>query len=215
MDDALHPDALDFAALLCSRVCHDLINPVGALANAAEMLGEEQDAETRALALDLVIKSAEQITAKLRFARLAFGAAGGEIGLDEVEAAAREVVETDRITLAWFDDRRTVQRTVGKLLLNLVLVAAACVPRGGRIAIEVSGDADAPRLRLAVSGLNVRIPNGVERLLRDGRLEQPVDVRLVQVYHARRLVEAAGMSLVMTRTGDAVTIEAWRPRSRG
>src|SRR5688500_2643534 len=68
-------EALDLAALLCSRVCHDLISPVGAVVNGIEVMEDDNDAETKTFALDLIKKSARQASAKLQFCRLAFGAA--------------------------------------------------------------------------------------------------------------------------------------------
>src|SRR5260370_22284148 len=68
--------ALDLAALLCSRLCHDLISPVGAIINGLEVMEEDKDEETKTFALDLIKKSATQASAKLQFCRLAFGAAG-------------------------------------------------------------------------------------------------------------------------------------------
>jgi histidine phosphotransferase ChpT len=78
---------LEFAALLVSRVCHDLVSPVGAVVNGLEVLEDERDAAMRADALKLVVSSAEQATARLQFARIAFGAAGSagaELDLNEV-----------------------------------------------------------------------------------------------------------------------------------
>ena len=83
--------ALDLAALLCSRVCHDLISPVGAIVNGLEVLDEDKDEETRTFALDLIKKSARQASARLQFCRLAFGAAGSagaQIEMGDAETAA-------------------------------------------------------------------------------------------------------------------------------
>ena len=83
--------ALDLAALLCSRVCHDLISPVGAIVNGLEVMEEDKDEETKVFALDLIKKSAKQASAKLQFCRLAFGAAGSagaQIDLGDAEKVA-------------------------------------------------------------------------------------------------------------------------------
>src|SRR6185437_3959224 len=88
--------ALDLAALLCSRVCHDLISPVGAIVNGIEVMEEEKNEETKTFALDLIKKSAHQASAKLQFCRLAFGAAGSagaQIDLGDAEKAARGLIE--------------------------------------------------------------------------------------------------------------------------
>jgi histidine phosphotransferase ChpT len=204
-------DALDLAALLCSRVCHDVISPVGAITNGLEVLEDEDTEEMRAFALDLIKKSARQASAKLQFARLAFGAAGSagaEIDLGDAEAVARGILEGDKVTLSWIGERRTMPKNLVKLLLNLLLVAVATVPRGGRVAVEITGEAAAPRFRLAASGLNARIPHGVDRLLAGGGLERPIDAHLVQLYYTRRLLEATAMRLAMTIEGETVTIDA-------
>ena len=90
---------LELAALVSSRICHDVINPVAAISNGLEMLAEEPDQAMRDAAMDLIRKSAAQASAKLQFARLAFGAAGSagaEIDLRDAEKVAREFVQRDR-----------------------------------------------------------------------------------------------------------------------
>ncbi len=91
--------ALDLAALLCSRVCHDLISPVGAIVNGIEVMEEDKDEETKTFALDLIKKSAYQASAKLQFCRLAFGAAGSagaQIDLGDAEKVARGMIEDNK-----------------------------------------------------------------------------------------------------------------------
>ena len=97
-------EALDLAALLCSRVCHDLISPVGAIVNGLEVLDEAKDEETKTFALDLIKKSANTGSAKLQFCRIAFGAAGSagaQIDLGDAETIARGFLEDDKTKLAW------------------------------------------------------------------------------------------------------------------
>jgi len=68
---------IDLASLLCSRLCHDMLSPVGALSNGLELLAEEKDPEMRARCFELLEQSAKISADKLKFFRLAFGAAGG------------------------------------------------------------------------------------------------------------------------------------------
>src|SRR5437588_7635535 len=98
MTAAVAVDALDLAALLCSRVCHDLISPTGAIVNGLEVLEDGSDEETKTFALDLIKKSAKTASSRLQFCRLAFGAAGSvgaEIDLGDAEAMARGFIEDD------------------------------------------------------------------------------------------------------------------------
>src|SRR3954463_8639507 len=97
-------DGLDLAALLCSRICHDLISPVGAIVNGMEVLEDTTDESTKTFALDLIRKSAMQASARLQFCRLAFGAAGSagaEIDLGDAENVARGFLEDDKTALGW------------------------------------------------------------------------------------------------------------------
>jgi histidine phosphotransferase ChpT len=144
--NAVTLDSLDLAALLCSRVCHDVISPVGAIVNGLEVLEDENDASMRDFALDLIRKSARQASARLQFARLAFGAAGSagaSIDLGDAEQVARGMFQDDKVTLSWSAPRALLPKNRVKLLLNLLVIATNAVPRGGTIDVKVTGDAEA------------------------------------------------------------------------
>src|SRR5580693_3327091 len=124
--------ALDLAALLCSRVCHDLISPVGAIVNGLEVLEEDKNEETKAFALDLIKKSALQASAKLQFCRLAFGAAGSagaQIDLGDAEKAVRGLFGDNKTNLVWNLPRLLLIKNRVKLLLNMLLIAAGTISR--------------------------------------------------------------------------------------
>ena len=135
MSAAVALDPLDLAALLCSRVCHDLISPTGAIVNGLEVLEEKQsDEETKTFALDLIKKSAKTASARLQFCRLAFGAAGSataQIDLGDAENMARGFIEDDKTKLAWKLPRVLLPKNRVKLLLNMLIIAGQTIPRGG------------------------------------------------------------------------------------
>ena len=136
---AITLDALDLAALLCSRVCHDLISPSGAIVNGLEVLEEAKDDETRSFAMELIKKSARTASARLQFCRIAFGAAGSagaQIDLGDAENVARGFIEDEKVKLAWNLPRALMPKNRVKLLLNMMLVATASIPRGGVVAID-------------------------------------------------------------------------------
>src|SRR5881394_2472050 len=140
-------EALDLAALLCSRVCHDLISPTGAIVNGLEVLDEEEsDQETKSFALDLIKKSARTASARLQFCRLAFGAsgsAGAAIDTGDAEQVARGLLCDERTKLEWHATRVLMPKNKVKLALNLCLIAAAAIPRGGVIRVTVTGEGEA------------------------------------------------------------------------
>jgi len=211
MSEVLELQAADLAALLCSRVCHDIISPVGAIINGLEVLDENDDEETRGFAFDLIRKSAAQASAKLQFARLAFGAAGSvgaEIDLGDAEKVARGLMANEKPDLSWEAPRALMGKNRVKLLLNLVLLAGNAIPRGGAIKVEVIAPVDAPTFRLACTGPSARVPAAFEKLVPGDIADLTVDAHAVQPYYAGLLARLSGMRISATLEGDMVVILA-------
>ena len=165
---------LDLAALLCSRVCHDVISPVGAIINGLEVLDGEDDAEMREIAMELIRKSAASASARLQFCRLAFGAAGSltpAIDTGDAETAARGLIASERTSLRWDAPRRLAPKNAVKLLLNLCLVAATATPRGGVITVDMTGEGDDLVIRVNAAGANVRLSQAAATALRGSEPE--------------------------------------------
>ncbi len=203
-------DPLDLAALLCSRVCHDVISPVGAIANGLEMLEDEKDPDMRALALDLVKKSSAKASAQLQFCRLAFGAAGSagaDIDSGDAQNVANGLLCDDRTRLNWQVPRAYMPKNKVKLLLNLCLIAAKAIPRGGLIDVSVSGQGDDMFAIIEASGPNMRLAQGVAALL-EGQGEAHVDAHSIQPYYTALVAQAANMSLKARAESDRIVFEA-------
>jgi histidine phosphotransferase ChpT len=206
-------DSLDLAALLCSRVCHDVISPVGAIVNGLEVLEDENDPSMRDFALDLIRKSSRQASARLQFARLAFGAAGSagaSIDLGDAEQVARGMFQDDKITLTWSAPRALLPKNKVKLLLNLLVTAMNAIPRGGAIEVVVTEVSDTPMVAftLTAKGRNARIPPHAEALLAGSPESGTVEAHGVQTYYAGLVARAAGMRVMLSITGDEVTVRA-------
>ena len=140
------PDALELAALLCSRVCHDLISPVGAIVNGLEVLDDDPKPEDREFALDLIRKSAKTASARLQFCRLAFGAAGSagaQIDLGDAQNMARGQLEDEKTKIVWNLPRILLAKNRVKLLLNMMVIAQQTIPRGGVLTVDSVGEGDA------------------------------------------------------------------------
>lgn len=199
---------LELAALLCSRVCHDVISPVGAIANGLEILADETDEDMRAMAFELVRRSADQASAKLQFCRLAFGAAGASGSkLDLVEAGqiARLFVGDEKIKLEWSMPPETRDKIEVKLLLNLMLMAISAIPRGGVVSVGHEG---AGRLMVSAAGEGAKLPEASKRVLAGDIDAAEIDARLVQVYYAMRLADQAGYGIGTDIGSGAVVITA-------
>ncbi|WP_428030879.1 histidine phosphotransferase ChpT [Ancylobacter sp.] len=210
MTTAIDLDKLDLAALLCSRVCHDVISPVGAIVNGLEVLEDEDDPAMKSFALDLIAKSARQASARLQFARLAFGAAGSagaQIDTGDAEKVARGFIEDDRTSLTWHLPRVLAPKNKVKLLLNLLVVATSTIPRGGRINVEENGAGEEGGFRLTTQGSHSRIPPHLVSLLAGEAQEGgSVDAHAIQPHYAGLLARATGYGISLAHEGDAVTI---------
>ena len=204
-------DALDLAALLCSRVCHDLISPVGAIVNGLEVLEEDKDEETKEFALDLIKKSAATASAKLQFCRIAFGAAGSagaQIDTGDAEKIARGFLEDDKTKLTWNLPRVLLAKNRVKLLLNMLLIAGQAIPRGGslrsirlvrarRWASRSAPPAPMPKFRPRC------------RLCWPARpAPRALDAHRIQPFYAGLLAQACGIKAAIAMDGETVVVSA-------
>jgi histidine phosphotransferase ChpT len=203
-------DALDLAALLCSRVCHDLISPVGAIVNGLEVLEEEKDEETKTFALDLIKKSAGTASAKLQFCRIAFGAAGSagaQIDSGDAEKVARGFLEDDKTKLDWHLPRLLLPKNRVKLLLNMLLIAAQGIPRGGRLTVDPEGEGEAMGFKVSATGTNAKVPPNAA-LISGEPGEETLDAHRIQPFYAGLLAKACGLTASAAMEGEAAVISA-------
>lgn len=215
-DDVRSPialEGLDLAALVASRVCHDVISPVGAIVNGLELMEDGADAATTELALDLIRKSARTASARLQFCRIAFGAAGSAgsaIDTRDAHQVATNFLNDDRTTIDWHIAPAFLPKNRVKLLLNLLLLAAGAIPRGGTIKVEAVGEGDTTGFAVTVTGLNARIPpHAVELLAGIPANEQgTIDAHAIQPYYAGLLARSAAMTVTIEKVDDHVDIRA-------
>lgn len=204
------PDALELAALLCSRVCHDLISPVGAIVNGLEVLDDNPKDEDREFALDLIRKSARTASARLQFCRLAFGAAGSsgaQIDVGDAQNMARGHFEDEKTKLTWNLPRVLLPKNRVKLLLNMLVIAQQTIPRGGMLTVDQVGEGDAMSFRIRSAGLNARIPQAIADILAASTTGH-VDAHAVQPYYTRLLAQACGLNVTLTADGDGILVAA-------
>lgn len=210
MTNQLQMDELGLAALISSRICHDVISPVGAISNGLEVLDEEQDEQVREYAMDLIRKSAQQASAKLQFARLAFGAggsAGSEIDLNMVRGVVQGILDDAKHQLIWNVEPATMVKDKVKLLLNLLAIALTTLPRGGIINVSVKGLAQSPAITILCKGTGARIPDGLTDLM-SGRTNGVLDTLSIQPYYTSRIASKAQMSLSAQLSGEDVVLQA-------
>ncbi|KQZ16172.1 histidine phosphotransferase [Mesorhizobium sp. Root552] len=208
MTDIFTLSAPDLAALLCSRVCHDIISPVGAINNGLELLDEGGADED---AMNLIRQSARNASARLQFARIAFGAAGSAgmlIDTGDAESVATAFLKNEKPELIWTGPRALLPKNKVKLLLNLILVANAAIPRGGRITVTLENLETEPRFTLSSSGPMLRVPPKFLELHSGHKPEEAIDAHAVQPYYTLLLAREAGMTISIHATSEEITLTA-------
>ena len=197
--------------LMASKICHDLISPVGAIVNGLEVLDDNPKPEDRDFALELIRKSAKTASARLQFCRLAFGAAGSagaQIDLGDAQNMAKGHIEDGKVTLGWNLPRLLLPKNRVKLLLNMLIIAQQTIPRGGTLKIDPVGEGETMSFRVTATGLNARVPQNIADVLSAPAVPPAADAHAVQPYYTRLLGEACGLKVSLAPEGENVIIAA-------
>ena len=200
-------NAVDFASLLCSRLCHDLMSPVGALNNGIELMNDESDPAMRDKCLELLNDSARATANKLKFFRLAFGAAGGfgaEVDTREAEAALEGLFGTEgRIALAWAVTDETLPKGAIKLLLNLALLAGDALVRGGSLQVGAERSETGIEIAVRAEGPRILLDPELRRTLLEGA-RGPVEPRAAGAWLAHALAAEGGGAIQLGDPAEQV-----------
>jgi histidine phosphotransferase ChpT len=202
--------SMEFAALLCSRLCHDLLSPVGALNNGLELMADETDPEMRQRCLDLLGDSARTSANKLKFFRLAFGSAGG-FGDHVPSAEARAAIEgifasAGRVTVGWMvaDDR--LDKRASKILLNLALIGGEALVRGGRLDVGAEQREDGVEIVVRAEGPKIVLDLDLRAALAGALADENLSARTSAAWMVHALVKEAGGQILMSPPEEPVLL---------
>jgi len=196
MNLAYRLDDGTLAALLASRICHDLISPVGAINNALELY--DDDEAMQGAALDLIRASAANASARLQFARLAFGASGAahfDVASQQLQEVATLFMVQEKAELVWIGEPFSLPKNQAKLLLNLLLIANASLPRGGVIEVALMQSIEGASFTLTAQGKGAKLPEKFAALLAGDGQPEAIDAHIIQFYYTMLLTELSKMTL--------------------
>ncbi|HXG82174.1 MAG TPA: histidine phosphotransferase family protein [Sphingomicrobium sp.] len=210
-------NAVDLASLLCSRLCHDLLSPVGALNNGIELLADEQDPEMRERCLELLAESARASANKLKFFRLAFGAGGGfgdEIDTREARTALEGLYGADsRIELGWMVADDKLPKGAVKLLLNLAMIAGDALVRGGRLDVGAERRKGALEMVIRAEGPRILLDPKLRETIAKGHSDGEVEPRAAGAWLAHALAAEAGGTIQLSDpSAEALLIGVTLPK---
>jgi histidine phosphotransferase ChpT len=202
---------IEFSALMVSRVCHDLVGPMGAVINGLEVLEDERDPAMREDAIKLVSSSAAQALARIQFMRIAFGAAGSagaELDLGEIGRLIAGLLDGGKVKLDWQAPQAYWAKDWAKLLMNAALLGADSLPRGGTVTVTAGEDAKAPSFKVVAAGTVARLSEEVAQILKGEQVQGPVDARAIQPHLTYRLSRTVNAGLAVTAGEGSVVITA-------
>ena len=195
------------AALMCARICHDLVSPVGALGTAIEILDDDSNADMHGDALELVKSSSRRASAKLKYLRLAFGAAGsapGVLATAEIKALAEDMFSDAKPELHFDFHSDGIDKSRARLLLNLLMLGVQAVPRGGEVHVITEDTA----LKIVATGRRARLDEAVSRALSGRAPEDGFDGRTIQPFYAGMMAREQGGSTQASIAEETVTFRA-------
>ena len=207
--------AIDLASMLCSRLCHDMLSPVGAMSNGLELLAEERDAEMRKRIVELLEQSAKTSADKLKFFRLAFGAAGG-FGEMVPVAEPRALVEglvsnNERITLQWNVAADVLPKPAVKVLLNLSLFGMEALVRGGTLEVGAELNDGASEIVVRATGPRIAFDETVGKALEGSLPEDQLSSRTAPAALIQAVAQELGGGVQYALSDGALVLGAVLP----
>lgn len=194
-------DELKLSALMCSRLCHDLVSPIGAIVNGLEILEDENDAGMIEQVHQLLNRSAAQASSRLQFYRMSFGSGGGfddAIDMGEVRSVVAGLVGPMPVEVTWNTDKERLPKPVVKILLNLILIASEALIRGGTLEIEANSDAAGEAkysLAVVASGDRIFFPEGWQNALAETESDADFEPKFVPGLLASLLARKSGSKI--------------------
>ena len=202
--------AVDFASLLCSRLCHDLVGPVGSLFNGVELLADENDPDMRARCMELLADSAKQTANKLKFFRLAFGAAGGfgdQVDTREAQAALEGLFGPDRrVTVDWLVGPHSMPKSAVKILLNLAMISGDALLRGGRLHVGAEPHGAGIELAVRAEGPRLLLDPELRNALEGASSLETVTPRAAAAFLVHELLSATDGRLMISEPEEGVLV---------
>ena len=184
--------ATDLASLISSRICHDLISPIGALNTAIEVLDDTESKEMHEDALKLIKLAASEASAKLSYLRIALGTnstSKGVMKLDKLKLITENMFNTEKFSFNWDVSEIKLEKSIARILLNILMLSIQSIPRGGKVTIKIEEKSDKLKLVTSANGIKSRLDKQTEDAFKGTIPSEEIDGRVIQSYFTRILID--------------------------
>jgi len=215
----MNASSTELASLLCSRLCHDMLSPVGALSNGLELLADETDPAIRQQCMELLEQSARISRDKLKFFRLAFGAAGGfgdAVPVEESKAVIEALAaDSKKIELNWAIEGGSLPKPAVKVMLNFAHIALDALIRGGTLDIGAEMREGAAEIVVRASGPRIAFDDTIGKVIEGDMEPGELSSRTAAAHMIALLAEETGGGLQFKRTEETLVLGAVLPQPIG
>lgn len=184
--------ATDLASLISSRICHDLISPIGALNTAIEVLDDTESKEMHEDALKLIKLAASEASAKLSYLRIALGTnstSKGVMNLDKLKLITENMFNTEKFSFNWDVSEIKLEKSIARILLNILMLAIQSIPRGGKVTIKIEEKSDKLKLVTSANGIKSRLDKQTEDAFKGIIPSEEIDGRVIQSFFTGILID--------------------------
>ena len=184
--------ATDLASLISSRICHDLISPIGALNTAIEVLDDTESKEMHEDALKLIKLAASEASAKLSYLRIALGTnstSKGVMNLDKLKLITENMFNTEKFSFNWDMGEIKLEKSIARILLNILMLAIQSIPRGGKVTIKIEEKSDKLKLVTSANGIKSRLDKQTEDAFKGILPSEEIDGRVIQSFFTGILID--------------------------
>lgn len=184
--------ATDLASLISSRICHDLISPIGALNTAIEVLDDTESKEMHEDALKLIKLAASEASAKLSYLRIALGTNSKSkdvMNLDKLKLITENMFNTEKFSFNWDMSEIKLEKSIARILLNILMLAIQSIPRGGKITIKIEEKYDKLKLVTSANGIKSRLDKQTEDAFKGTIPSEEIDGRVIQSFFTGVLID--------------------------
>lgn len=207
------------AELLCTRLCHDLTGPIGAVNNGAEFLSEEGFSK-HSEAVDLIVSSAFSAVSRLQFYRFAYGRVkdGGEASLSEKKAMVVDFFHGSKVELDWPDEHTdasgvSVSSKMVRLIFNLLIIASGALLKGGKVSVRVEENTEGGKvITVAAEGVAVKWDAEASVVLDAPCADDALTAKNIQLHLTYELLQELGMTLTHAATPQTLSFAAAQPQ---